>query len=144
MSALNNLKAKYPIHDLYITELSYSENKAGRRLQILSQSDHLIRRFGQLSFLILKPMGILSTERNPAADEIWALVEGQAIFHWHDTREDSPTLGEKFSQRYNSPTGVLVPFGVTFSFEVEAEGTMIIRISSEELPTDDSFFSISN
>ena len=44
------------------------------------------------------------------ADEVWAVIDGQATFEWEDLRESSPTSGAKASLSLREPTTVLVPF----------------------------------
>jgi hypothetical protein len=129
---------EFPIHDLYIANLATQEFESGFQYDVLSRCDHLLRRFGQISFLTLGPSGKGTLERNAIADEIWALQRGDVIFHWNDRRENSPTKGAAYKARFDSPSLALVPFGVSFSFEWKESGTMLIRISSEEKSSDTS------
>jgi hypothetical protein len=123
---------EFPIHDLYLEPLPIQVSSAGSHMNILSRCDDLLRRFGQVSLLDLGPDGTGNLEGNSNADEIWALIKGEVMFHWVDGREQSPTKGSKFSIQLDRPSLALVPFGVQFTFEWEVPGTILLRISSEE------------
>jgi hypothetical protein len=103
-----SVPAPAAVHDVLVTPLPPSG--AGPR-PILSFDDHLLRRFGSAQIVRLAAGETFESLR-AAADEIWALLDGRAEFRLEDTRTFSPTAGVLQSILAESPTRVLVPFGV--------------------------------
>ena len=129
-------KPEFPIHDLYVEEIQIEPSDTGLQGIVYTRSNHLLRRFGQVSFLQMEPTGRGELSGNFIADEVWALLSGQVVFEWVDERVDSPSRGASYQAQLNTPGLALVPFGVRFSFEVGQTPTMLLRISSEEASAD--------
>jgi hypothetical protein len=96
------------IHDVLLTPLSSAP--AGRQA-ILAFEDHLLRRFGSAEVVRLGPGQAFRVMREKA-DEVWALLEGAAEFQLEDQRSTSPTLAVSQAVRMETPTRLLLPFGV--------------------------------
>ncbi|MBF8255408.1 MAG: hypothetical protein HW375_315 [Anaerolineales bacterium] len=96
------------IHDVLLTPLSSAP--AGRQA-ILAFEDHLLRRFGSAEVVRLGPGETFRVLRGKA-DEVWALLEGAAEFQLEDQRSTSPTLAVSQAVRKETPTRLLLPFGV--------------------------------
>jgi len=94
------------------------------------EEDHLLRRF----MPAMRPQS--------ASDEPWALVGGAVGFQGHDLRRQSPTRGGRPRPDCDSPTMVLVPFGVPSGFRVTSKKASLIRLathSEEEAPSPELF-----
>jgi len=126
------MDAPLPIHDLFIRALERRATTAGSTLNVLRYSDHLLRRFGLAEFHVLGEGQQRLSAARPVADEVWALVRGEAEFDWEDRREASPTFGRTFHLRAAQPTVVLVPFGVTFRIRSLNGEAALVRLASEE------------
>jgi len=96
------------IHDVLLTPLSSAP--AGRQA-ILAFEDHLLRRFGSAEVVRLGPGETFRVLRGKA-DEVWALLEGAAEIQLEDQRSTSPTLAVSQAVRMETPTRLLLPFGV--------------------------------
>jgi hypothetical protein len=129
-------RPELPIHDLYVEAIQTEQSATGSQGTIYDRSNHLLRRFGQVSFLTLEPSGRGELSGNDIADEVWALLSGEVVFEWFDERVDSPSRGASYQAHLTTPGLVLVPFGVRFSFEVGQAPTTLLRISSEEASSD--------
>ena len=116
------------ISDAVMISLSKSEGK----LSVLKESDHLLRRFGQVDVLFVEDGGMISVHRE-AADEIWSVISGSAVFELEDRRDGSPTEGETdlIKMSDEAPRALLIPFGVAFQIASENQG-VLIRISTHE------------
>lgn len=121
-----------PIHDLYIRALEPRMTSSGSALNVLRYSDHLLRRFGLAEFHLLADGQQRRSPAQPVADEVWALVRGEAEFDWEDRRENSPTFGRTYQLRAGQPTLVLVPFGVAFRIRSLNGEAALVRLASEE------------
>lgn len=117
-----------PIHDLYIRKLQPQNSEEGFYLPILSEDDHLLRRFGATEIIHLKSNSKSKMRLRVMADEIWALLEGQVHFTWHDLRLTSPSHGCWHQLSCKEPTLVLVPFGVAFGQQTEESPALLLRI----------------
>lgn len=127
------------IHDLYIRELSATDEAGIGRVAILADHDHLLRRFG-LCELVTLPVGQTTGLRVRAvADEVWALLEGTVDLAWHDLRSGSPTHGRWMRLTCSQPTLMLVPFGVAFGARGLAERSSMLRLATHaEADPDDA------
>ncbi|MEN8240761.1 MAG: hypothetical protein ABFS17_02475 [Chloroflexota bacterium] len=117
------------------------------RMQVLSEDDHLLRRFGQLDLVRLQPDTRLSTHRQQGADEIWVIVSGAVELTLTDMREESPTNQAKmeFSLLEENYQGVLIPFGVKAELSSSDSG-MLLRLAThaDQLTPLDLIFDISD
>jgi mannose-6-phosphate isomerase-like protein (cupin superfamily) len=72
----------------------------------------------------------LERKEEETADEVWALIEGEATFEWEDRRSVSPTSGGKASLAAREPITILVPFGVTFRVTAGNGAAILLRLST--------------
>lgn len=117
---------EFKIPDIIVRDLEPGD----RFLTILHEEDHLLRRFGQVDFVRLDPQDSLGLCREQA-DEIWAVVSGEASFTLTDKREESPGLEEQIelSLRGSRPQALLVPFGVQCRIYSE-NGASCVRLTT--------------
>ncbi len=73
------------------------------KFHVLSDQDHLLRRFGQVQVIRKSPGRSETLCLREVADEVWALIEGQVEFTWYDLRQDSEKC-ELFQTRIESST----------------------------------------
>ena len=119
------------IHDLVALRLPARPlGRGADRRTALSYSDHLLRRFGQADVVHLERGGRLERKEDDTADEVWALIDGEATFEWEDRRSSSPTSGRKASLAAQEPITVLVPFGVAFRVTAGGGAAILLRLST--------------
>jgi hypothetical protein len=123
----------YPIHDLFIRTLHLEQDSNGAKLEVLSYSDHLLRRFGFAEIIFLESDQVRPAELRNVADEIWALVTGSAQFKWLDRRSSSPTRDATYQLDCDQPTLVLAPFGVEFTVQAAGGSAQLLRLSTHEI-----------
>jgi len=124
------LTTNQPIHDLFICELTAEETDGSTKCHVLSDEDHLLRRFGQVQVIRKSPGRSETLCLREVADEVWALIEGQVEFAWHDLRQDSPSQGHWHHLHTETPTLVLAPFGVAFGCRALEDPAFLIRLST--------------
>jgi hypothetical protein len=122
---------KFPIHDLFVRELFYQEGADLRCLPVLSFEDHLLRQFGNAEFISAETGYSSIGNLRDTADEVWALLRGKVTFYWRDERTNSPTFESEYVQMADTPTLLLVPFGVAFSYQVEDGEALMMRFTTE-------------
>lgn len=127
----------YPIHDLYIKPILLIEEPGKTRWPTLCDSDHILRRFGLAEVVRVRPEATTKLQVREIADEVWALIEGQIEFYWQDLRKNSPTYVRKHRLKCESPTLVLVPFGVAFGCRALDEAATLIRLATHADGTHD-------
>ncbi len=123
----------YPIHDLFVRPLQIERDANGATLDILHYGDHLLRRFGFAEVVFLEGDQIRKAEPRKVADEVWALVVGEAQFNWLDLRLSSPSRDSSYQLDCDQPTLVLVPFGVEFSVQAVGGPAQLLRLSTHEI-----------
>ncbi len=69
------MKSTSPIHDLYLKPLPSSAGAGGMRTSILTDQDHLLRRFGLAEAVRLGVGETTGLRLRAVADEVWALLE---------------------------------------------------------------------
>jgi hypothetical protein len=121
---------KYPIHDLYVSELKPIELDGQIRMPILSFKDHLLRRFEFAESILLNPKYQTDMKVRAVADEIWISLRGKARFTWLDLRSYSPSYEARYEIQVENPTRVLAPFGVAFGIQTLDEPVHLIRFST--------------
>ncbi len=126
-----------PIHDLFIRQISIKQEQSETRWTALQDGDHLLRRFGLAELVRAQSGAKPSLQVRSVADEVWALIEGQVEFRWHDLREDSPTQGEEHRITCSEPTLVLAPFGVAFGFRALEGSALLLRLATHAEGTHD-------
>lgn len=119
------------IHDALVTPLTPDEDG---RLPILAFEDHLLRRFGRVEIVRLNP-GLGFRVLRIKADEVWTLIEGSADLRLEDTRAGSPTSGARQSVVAESPTRVLIPFGVRLHVST-ASAAVLLRVMTHSEAED--------
>ena len=127
------------IADMHLFPIERSEE----RLLLLRDSDHLLRRFGQMDLVPIEAAASTRISQRAEADEIWIILEGEASAKLVDRREGSPSEGAEVQLALSAlePQGLLIPFGVAHSFSSE-EGASLLRISTHpdgENPEDSHF-----
>lgn len=120
----------FPIHDLYIKTILPVEESGVIRWPTLRYSDHLLRRFGFAEVVRARSELPLTLHVRVVADEVWALIEGQVEFHWHDLRKNSPTYDNQHRLICTRPTSMLVPFGVAFGYRVLDGQATLLRLAT--------------
>lgn len=102
----------------------------GKRV-LLSEEDHILRRFGQVDLLNSVDLDSEQFTLRYAADEFWVCVNSTAEFSFVDLRAKSPTEGitDKVSMESSSNEGVLIPFGVAYAIE-PGEDAQLIRFTT--------------
>jgi len=118
------------IFDLYICELTPEETDGLSALRVLGSEDHLLRRFGQLDVIRKSPNSMETMSLREVADEVWALLEGEVEFAWHDLRPDSPSQDHWHHLRTGTPTLILAPFGVAFGCRALEKPALLLRLST--------------
>jgi dTDP-4-dehydrorhamnose 3,5-epimerase-like enzyme len=126
----SRIEAIEGIHDLVRLVPSRSGGQGGiERAVALRFEDHLLRRFGQAEIVRLAAGALLLQPAQPIADDVWILVDGQAVFEWRDQREASPTHGGVARLDCDEPVALLVPFGVALSLSTST-GTTLLRLTT--------------
>jgi len=113
----------YPIADMHIFPLAL----AAGRLTLLRNSDHLLRRFGQLDLLEIAAGQRLDLPVRGEADCFLFPVSGAVNAALLDLRPSSPSQGAKVAVALSAdePKGLLVPFGVACSLQAESQAVLI-------------------
>lgn len=136
------MPAHIAIHDVYIRELSATDDDGIRRMAILADHDHLLRRFGLSETIWLASGQTTGLRVRAVADELWALLDGSVEFAWHDLRSGSPTQGSWLRLTCTQPTLVLAPFGVAFGARGLGERSSLLRLATHaDADADDAAFS---
>jgi len=127
--------AEYPISDMHVFPL----DRAGGRLLLLREQDHLLRRFGQLELVDMAAGAQGEFEIRAEADRFFFSVGGRARAHLLDLRQGSPSHGVHTTVRLDEaePSGVLVPFGVACAVYAEMDCRFIILSTHSEAHADD-------
>lgn len=123
------------ISDMHIFPL----NVLAGRWTLLRNTDHLLRRFGQLDLLDLAAGSETEFELRAEADRFLSAINGRVQARLLDLRAGSPSLGVSInlSLDANDPHGLLVPFGVACSIYTETEARLIVLSThSEHHPED--------
>jgi dTDP-4-dehydrorhamnose 3,5-epimerase-like enzyme len=119
-----------PIHDLFIRPITPVEDPNAIRWPALRDKDHLLRRFGQVEVIRAFPGKVATMTVRQVADEIWALIEGQVEWNWHDLRRTSPTYDHQYTLICDQPVLVLVPFGVAFGYRPIEDPALLLRLTT--------------
>jgi hypothetical protein len=123
------MQNQYPIADVQLFEVQRSKG----RWTLLSDSDHLLRRFGQLEYFSLVENQRLSFEPGIEADEICFVLKGELVVNLSDLREDSPSykVNIEMALGVEEPKGLLIPFGVAYSFAT-SDGANLLKVSTHQ------------
>lgn len=110
-----------------------SRNRNGQGLTIISEKDHVLRRFGAVRVNSLTTGEILELVVGDSADLILYTLSGKILLRLTDYRKQSPSSGVKISLEMSAlnPQSVLIPFGV--NTQVEAiDDVQIIVIATHD------------
>lgn len=120
------MKTDFAINDMVVMELS----PRWPVLTVLTEHAPLLRRFGQVDVVDLDT-GHSQSIRRKKADELWAVLEGEAHFSLEDQREDSPTFGQRETIALDGEIfrAVLIPFGVACRVETPAHA-LCVRLTT--------------
>lgn len=127
--------SNFPIADMHVFPLT---REAGR-LTLLRNSDHLLRRFGQLDMLDLAAGQRSDLAIRGEADRFLFAIDGRLKIAMLDVRTASPTFGARaeLSLSAEQPQGVLVPFGVACLVAATTQARLIqLSTHSEPHPAD--------
>jgi hypothetical protein len=121
------MPTQFPIADMHLFPLEHSEDG----MLLLRNSDHLLRRFGQLDLISLEAG---ERRKNPAheeADEIWFVLRGEIKVSMVDKRGGSPSEGKEVQLviAEDDPHGLLLPFGVACMISSK-KGASLLRVST--------------
>lgn len=128
------------ISGVAIRDLAWKDD----RLVVLEENDHILRRFGQVDVVMLAPGISLDTHRTGGADEVWALLTGEAFLQLTDRRQDSPTVDQTMEMELkdDAPQIVLIPFGVFAQISGQRAGILLrITTHADVLYPEDTVFS---
>jgi len=122
------IRSEFEISDMVVRNLDWRNGT----LTVIKESDHLLRRFGEVDVVKVEPRGAVQVFRQQA-DEIWALLSGQVSLHLQDQRQDSPSQGAEVDLdiSQDSPQAVLIPFGVLCKV-FSTPGATLVRISTHQ------------
>lgn len=125
------IRSEFKISDMVVKDLDWNNGI----LTVIKESDHLLRRFGEVDVVTIEPGRQVEVFRQQA-DEVWALLSGQVSFHLQDQRQDSPSQGSevKLDISEDMPQAVLVPFGVLCKLS-NTQGAIMLRISTHQQRT---------
>lgn len=123
------------IHDLLLFPLE----AAGGRLALLSNQQHLLRRFGQLELLSLAAGEVHNAGLRAEADRFLFILDGQVDLQLEDRRAQSPSHGVAVNLTLDAaqPQGLLLPFGLACRLQaLGAARLLILSTHSEPHPAD--------
>lgn len=129
------MPSEYPIRDVLLFPLKEQPGK----LVLLSNRDHLLRRFGQLALLDLTAGSAPPSTVRAEADRFYFVISGSVGFSLVDLRQHSPSRGQpvELALRADDPHGVLVPFGVACALTADAAARVVeLSTHSEDHPMD--------
>ena len=123
------------INDMAVQALEWR----GGFMTVVSENDPLLRRFGQCDYVRMKAEETLVILRKQA-DEVWAVITGQADVRMEDRREESPSYQAVQTLELDGdlPKAVLVPFGVRCRITARTEA-VLIRLTTHvdsDIPED--------
>lgn len=129
------MPSQYPIADMYVFPLARS---AGG-LTLLRETDHLLRRFGQLELIDLAADEQTEYTLRAEADRFLFPINGSATATLLDLRVTSPSNGARaeLSLDADQPRGLLVPFGVACSLAAKTTARLIILSTHSETHAED-------
>ncbi len=105
----------------------FAQTKIDRGRLILSEEDHLLRRFGKLEIVDISPTAAPLFHLKKSTDQIIAIIDGMIQVQLIDLRKLSPTFGLEMSIEINEikPQAILIPFGVASSIGSNKKGKVL-------------------
>lgn len=124
------MPSEYVIADMLVFPLQREQCQ----LTLLRNSDHLLRRFGQLDVINIKTGEQTDYTVRAEADRFLFLIDGAAELSLFDMRVQSPSNGKRvaLSLTAEKPKGVLVPFGVAYMLYASADTRLILLSTHSE------------
>ena len=121
------MQSRNPISDVYLFDLGQSEG----RLTLLSEHQHLLRRFGQLELVDIAPGQGMEAPALVETDRFCFVLDGAVVAHLEDQRGQSPSQGASMDVALDAsqPRGLLMPFGVSANIHSEA-GARLLMLST--------------
>lgn len=121
-----------------ISGLTIFQVKQEKDHQILiSDSDHLLRRFGQLDLIHLNKDQKYEYRQRKIADEIIFVDQGNLKLEVLDLRSASPSTGVRLTVNIqeSSMDAILIPFGVAYSLSTP-NSARVIRLATHNEKDD--------
>ncbi len=120
-----------PIPDMHIFPL----NTTLEGVVLLRETDHVLRRFGELAIHTLLAGAADEYTLRAEADRVVFPLDGECSLRLLDLRQHSPSYGVHavFSLQAAAPQGVLVPFGVACSLAA-ASPARVLWLSTHSQP----------
>lgn len=117
------MKKKKLISDVHV----FAQTKIDRGRLILSEDDHLLRRFGKLEIVDISPTDAPLFHLKKSADQIIAIIDGTIQIQLIDLRKQSPSFGSEMSIEIKEikAQGILIPFGVASSVRSNKQGKIL-------------------
>ena len=117
-----------------ITDVQVVERRcAVDRDLLLSETDHLLRRFGRCDVIRLSENTNTDFRLRAEADEIWSPISGKGCFFLVDMREDSPSqecvMRIEFAEDLKQ--AILIPFGVARAIVCKRDA-LLVRFSTHQ------------
>jgi hypothetical protein len=130
------MPSEYAIADMHVFPLQRQQGQ----LTLLRNSDHLLRRFGQLDVIDIKNGEQTDYTVRAEADRFLFIIDGAAELSLFDMRAQSPSNGTRVALSLTSdePKGVLVPFGVAYMLYATADTRLISLSTHSESHTHDT------
>lgn len=135
MTARYNAHMPSKIHDLLLFPIEAADDQ----LTLLSNQQHLLRRFGALQLLSLAAGQAHSLGLRGEADRFLFALDGQVDVQLHDQRPHSPSHGvtQSLTLAASQPQGLLLPFGVSASLQAaQPARLLLLSTHSEAHPAD--------
>ncbi|MEX2142988.1 MAG: dTDP-4-dehydrorhamnose 3,5-epimerase family protein [Anaerolineales bacterium] len=126
---------EHPIADMHVFPL----NREAGRLTLLRNTDHLLRRFGQLDLLDLAAGEQTEFSLRAEADRFLFAIRGRVSAVLLDLRQVSPTHKARAEVVLDGdhPQGLLLPFGVACSLSATSAARLVqLSTHSEAHPAD--------
>lgn len=118
------------IKDIAVLDLEWKDGK----IIILKESDHILRRFGQISIKKFKSEDSYLEMINQSEDEVWTLISGEGVLQIRDLRDRSPSYNktDRIELSENEIKTVLIPFGLNFGFEAKKDSEIVCIRTEQE------------
>ncbi|MBX3047648.1 MAG: hypothetical protein KIT46_08520 [Anaerolineales bacterium] len=118
------------IHDMLLFPLEAADGQ----LTLLSNQQHLLRRFGQLDLLILAAGQAHNAGLRGEADRICFALDGRVDLQLEDRRPQSPSHGAAVSLTLDAaqPQGLLLPFGVACTLQAAGPARLLVLSTHSE------------
>jgi dTDP-4-dehydrorhamnose 3,5-epimerase-like enzyme len=123
------------IFGFFIRIMETERSEGTERWHVLVDSDHLLRRFGELELIRMTGGDHEQPFLREQADEIIALIEGNFELRLRDHRPESPSCEATTSLNVSEPSIALIPAGVVFGIKPGDAGATFLRITTHARST---------